>query len=43
MADWLRMAVKYPKVSGVMYTTWANNYSELGKYAKVVDEFRPGK
>ncbi len=43
MADWLRMAVKYPNVSGVMYTTWANNYSELGKYAKVVDDFHPGK
>jgi hypothetical protein len=27
-------------VVGVMYTTWGNNYGELGKYAKVVDEFR---
>jgi hypothetical protein len=40
MADWLRLAVKHPNVVGVMYTTWGNNYGELGKYAKVVDEFR---
>jgi hypothetical protein len=41
MAEWLRMAVKYKNVSGVMYTTWANDFHELGKYAKIVDEFKP--
>ena len=41
MADWLRMAVKYPNVSGVMYTTWANDYHEMAKYAKIVDDFKP--
>ena len=41
MAEWLKMAVKYKNVSGVMYTTWANDFRELGKYAKIVDEFKP--
>ncbi len=41
MNDWLRMAVKYPNVSGVMYTTWANDYRELAKYAGIVDAFKP--
>jgi hypothetical protein len=41
MAEWLKMAVKYKNVSGVMYTTWANDFHELGKYAKIVDEFKP--
>jgi hypothetical protein len=41
MTDWLRMAVKYPGVSGVMYTTWANDFHELAKYARIVDEFKP--
>jgi hypothetical protein len=41
MTDWLRMAVKYPGVSGVMYTTWANDFHELAKYAKIVDDFKP--
>jgi hypothetical protein len=41
MIDWLKMAVKYPNVSGVMYTTWANDFHELAKYAKIVDDFKP--
>jgi hypothetical protein len=41
MADWLKMAVKYPNVSGVMYTTWANDFHELAKYARIVDDFKP--
>ncbi len=41
MTEWLKMAVKYPNVSGVMYTTWANDYHELAKYAKIVDDFKP--
>lgn len=40
MADWLHLAVKYPGVKGVMYTTWANDYSQLARYAKIVHEFR---
>ena len=43
MKAWLQMAVKYPNVVGVMYTTWANDYHELGKFATIVDAFEPAK
>ena len=40
MAGWLKDASGVPGIVGVMYTTWANNFSELEKYSKVVDSAR---
>lgn len=40
MASWIKDAADMPGISGVMYTTWAKNFSELEKYLKVVDSAR---
>jgi len=37
MIPWLKEAAQVKDVSGVMYTTWGNNFSELEKYLKVLE------
>jgi len=37
--DWLRAAKDVPQsVIGVMYTTWKNNFGDMEKFSRVVDE-----
>jgi hypothetical protein len=38
MAPWLKDAKDVPGIVGVMYTTWANNFSELEKYMTVCEQ-----
>jgi len=39
VVDWLASAKKVPgSVTGVMYTTWQNNYSDLEKFSQLVDK-----
>lgn len=38
-ADWLAAASKVPgSVIGIMYTTWRHDYSQIEKFARVVDD-----
>jgi hypothetical protein len=32
--DWLKAAEGLPNIDGVMYTTWANNFSDIEKFAQ---------
>src|SRR6185436_14447044 len=34
--DWLEAAKPFPKVIGVMYTTWENKYADLERFAEAV-------
>jgi hypothetical protein len=36
--DWLASANKVPNVTGVMYTTWRNDYSQIEAFAKLARE-----
>lgn len=37
--DWLKSAQGVENIDAVMYTTWANNYNDLEKFAKLVQGF----
>ena len=41
IVPWLQDAAKVGGVIGVMYTTWARNFKELGKFSETVRAFRP--
>jgi hypothetical protein len=41
IVPWLKEASDYPGVLGVMYTTWANRFDDLDKFAKLVSDFKP--
>ncbi len=36
MAEWSRAAAGVPGISGAMYTTWRDDYSQLGKFAELM-------
>jgi hypothetical protein len=36
-AKWLEAAKPYPGVIGIMYTTWQNKYTDIEKFAEVID------
>ncbi|MDB6033143.1 MAG: putative glycosyl hydrolase [Verrucomicrobiales bacterium] len=38
VTKWLDAAKPYPGVMGVMYTTWVNKFSDLEKFAEVIDQ-----
>lgn len=37
---WMKDAAKIPGVSGVMYTTWANDYSQLDAFSRLARGFK---
>jgi hypothetical protein len=40
ITPWLKEAATLKGISGVMYTTWGNDYSQLEKFAQTVDGFK---
>jgi len=40
IVPWLKDAAGVPGVQGVMYTTWANDFSQLEKFGKLAREFK---
>jgi hypothetical protein len=40
IVPWLRDAAKVKGVVGVIYTTWANNYTQLEAFAEVIKKFQ---
>ena len=38
--NWLSEAKKVKGVTGVMYTTWRNNFRDLEEFARVIEESR---
>jgi hypothetical protein len=43
ITNWLTAARPYPRVVGVMYTTWQNRFTDLEKFSKLVSNFPAGK
>ena len=41
IVPWLKEAATVKGATGVMYTTWSNNFGELEKFAQTVDSFKP--
>jgi hypothetical protein len=43
IVEWLAMAKDTPNIVGVMYTTWKNDYSQIGEYIDLVKQYEAGK
>ena len=39
ITNWLTAARPFPRIMGVMYTTWQNKYTDLEKFSKLVSDF----
>ena len=37
--NWMKVTEGAPKIDGIMYTTWTNNYSNMAEFFKLVDEY----
>ncbi len=37
--QWMKVTEGSPRIDGIMYTTWKNNYSNMAEFFKLVDEY----
>lgn len=37
--NWMKVSEGTPKIDGIMYTTWTNNYANMAEFFKLVDDY----